>query len=293
MSGHTTFRIGGPADLFLEPETPEEAARIRREAAAAGVPVTVIGGGANILVADSGIRGVTVSLEHLSGLRFEGDKESALMRVGAGLPISTAAEETARRGLGGLTFLAGLPGSTGGALWMNARCYGGEISETVRDALVLSPEGQFRRIPLRPGDFSYKQSPFQGRPDWILEVTLAAGPRRPPQELENRMDEIRRDRREKGHFTAPCAGSAFKNNRDFGRPSGQLIDEAGLRGRQIGGAQIAPWHGNIFINRGDARAADMAALMETARREVKARFGLLLEPEIVFLGSWPPGEGRV
>jgi UDP-N-acetylmuramate dehydrogenase len=184
-----------------------------------------------------------------------------------------------------LEFLAGMPGTIGGALWMNARCYGSSVSDVLLETTFLDEGWEKRLLPFRPEDFSYKRSPFQARSVLILSGRFALVPEN-PEELQKKMAEYRGDRESKGHYRFPSAGSAFKNNRDFGKPTGMIIDELGLRGLRVGNAEVAPWHGNIIINRGAASAWDIRRLTEEVAQRVLNQRGLLLECEILFVGEW-------
>jgi UDP-N-acetylmuramate dehydrogenase len=284
MSWHTSFRAGGPADLFIRPEGdtfPEYAALLREAAGAEGIPLFILGGGANILVSDRGIRGIVLDT---GGWRGAAAEAPGLL-VRSGTPVDKALEAAAAAGLGGLEFLAGMPGTLGGAVWMNARCYDRSVSDTLTETEILDESGARRWVPARPADFAYKKSPFQGQRALILQARLALSPR-PESEIRGEMEEHRRDREAKGHYRYPSAGSVFKNNRAFGKPTGKLIDELGLRGLAVGGARVAPWHGNIIINTGSASAAEIRALTEAVAARVKAAAGFTLEPEILFVGEW-------
>jgi UDP-N-acetylmuramate dehydrogenase len=284
MSWHTTFRVGGPADLFIRPEGeifPEYAALLRESAWNEGIPLFVLGGGANIVVADRGIRGLVLDAGGWRGASAAGTE----LIVRAGTSVDDAVEAAAAAGLEGLEFLAGMPGAMGGAVWMNARCYGKSISDVLVETEILDESGAQLRVPARPGDFGYKKSPFQGRDVLILQARFALGPR-PEAEIRREMAEHRQDRENKGHFRYPSAGSAFKNNQEFGKPTGQIIDELGLRGLAVGGAQVTPWHGNIIINAGNAEARDIRALASEVAARVRAETGFVLEPEILFVGDW-------
>jgi UDP-N-acetylmuramate dehydrogenase len=284
MSWHTTFRVGGPADLFIRPEGgmfPEYAALLRESARNEGIPLFVLGGGANIVVADAGIRGIVLDTGGWRGVFSAGTDLS----VRAGTPVDDVVEAAAAAGLGGLEFLAGMPGAMGGAVWMNARCYGRSVSDALVETEIFDEFGARLRVPAWPEDFGYKKSPFQGRDLLILQARFALEPR-PEAEIRGEMAAHRQDRENKGHYRYPSAGSAFKNNRDFGKPTGQIIDELGLRGLAVGGAQVAPWHGNIIINAGNASARDIRALTVEAAARVKAAAGFVLEPEILFAGDW-------
>jgi UDP-N-acetylmuramate dehydrogenase len=323
MSRHTTFGIGGPADLFIVPSGPDELTTTVRFLEAEGVPFFILGGGANILVADRGIRGAVIHTGKLNGIQFEGTD----VIIGAGEAVSDAAQAAAGKGLGGLQFLYGMPGSVGGAVWMNARCYGAQVDQVLTEVEHYRPgiasashpntsgavthtgvSGQEKRPVERdddsesdgdddgtdpgvhryivdPKEFGYKVSPFQTSHSVILRVRFRLYPA-DPRELEQEMRHYKADRESKGHYTAPCAGSVFKNNREFGYPSGVLIDRTGIKGVSIGDAQISPWHANIFINRGTATAADMLRLIQHAEDAVMSRFGFRLDREVQLVGSW-------
>jgi UDP-N-acetylmuramate dehydrogenase len=181
-----------------------------------------------------------------------------------------------------------MPGSIGGAVWMNARAYEREIADVLDYVEVLdfsAAEVRRRVIPADKAEFGYKHSPFRTREMFILAAGFTLCPRN-EQEIRREMEEHRLDREAKGHYRYPSAGSAFKNNRDFGKPAGKIIDELGLKGQRIGGAQIAPYHGNIIVNTGGALAVDIRALMEQTAAKVKEAAGFVLEPEILFVGEW-------
>ena len=282
MSAHSSFRIGGPADLYVLPRGAAEAVEVLRLCTRESVPVFLLGGGTNILVSDRGIRGAVVDLSRLAGIRVEG----FLLIAQAGTPVSEVAEEACNRGLSGLEFAYSLPGSLGGAVWMNARCYGAEISDVLQSVDYLpGAGGQTRRYEKKAEDWGYKRSPFQDGEKVVLSASFLLRPG-DPAEMRRRMHSYREDRERKGHFLHPCAGSIFKNNRAFGAPTGKIIDSLGLKGTRIGDAQIAPYHGNIFINTGRARAADMRGLIERVEAEARARLGIELEREVILVGQW-------
>jgi UDP-N-acetylmuramate dehydrogenase len=288
MAGHCTFKAGGPADCLIRPfgeGFPGFVAALIGSARAEDVPVFILGGGANILAADAGIRGVVLDTGGWNG--HEELKEGAL-RFRSGTGLDAAAATAAKAGLCGLEFLAGMPGSVGGAVWMNARCYGREIADALIETEImdfsLSPP-KTSRLPVNRAEFGYKRSPFQDRDVFILSAAFQLASDNEDQILA-RMDANRRDRGEKGQYRFPSAGSVFKNNPDFGKPTGKIIDELGLRGLQIGGARIADWHGNFIVNTGGAKARDIRALADEAAARVKDATGFTLEPEILFIGEW-------
>ena len=203
----------------------------------------------------------------------------------SGTCIDDAVNAAAERNWGGLECFAGLPGSIGGAVWMNARCYGKSISDVLISTQIIDENYELQDIPFNPDDFSYKKSPFQRRDVFILSACLSLKEEKRDL-LEAEMAKYRQDRVEKGHFRLPSAGSVFKNDYDYGIPSGKIIDELGLRGYTLGGAAVSSWHGNIFVNNGFASAADIRNLVTIVADKVREGRGIQLEPEILFLGEW-------
>ncbi len=289
MREFTTFQVGGPADVLARPRTESELREILSATSSEDVidedpiPVWVLGGGANIVVSDAGIRGVVVYLGDLRDISSSGQVVSAQ----AGAAISDAAAYAADHELQGLEFIYAMPGSVGGAVWMNARCYGGEIFPVLRRVQYVTRSGAAGTYTPRQEDFGYKISPFQDGSRIItsVEFNLAAAPGA-RDALWKEMRDHEEDRRNKGHFAYPCAGSIFKNDRAFGRPSGQIIDEQGLRGLARGGARVSEQHGNIIVNSGGATAADIRKLVTDVQTRVSAATGYHLDPEVLFIGDW-------
>ncbi len=283
LSSYTTFQVGGPAQVLALPADISELQELLRCTATTDIPVTLLGGGANVVVSDRGIPGLVVHTGKLNHISHRGEQ----LHVEAGLPISNASAYAADHNLRGLDFIFAMPGSVGGAVWMNARCYDGEIAGILDSVDYLTMEGKRGTYRTNPADFAYKVSPFQDGSRIIVAATfkLKRNPR-DGRELWKRMRDIEADRREKGHFEAPCAGSVFKNDRTIGEPSGKIIDRLGMRGLQMGGAQVSPHHGNIIINTGTATAGEIKNLMTEVRNTVYRETGFILEPEILFLGDW-------
>lgn len=281
MHRHTTFEVGGPAEFYVRPRTESDVQRIIRAAQDTGAPIFTLGGGANILVSDRGVRGIVMDMRDFSDTRREGSKFTS----GAGLAISDAAERAAEEGLAGLHFLYAMPGSVGGAVWMNARCYGSSIVEVLEEVSVVSETGELESYVPNDEDFGYKRSPFQGRNAVIIEASFHLTPA-DTAEIRAEMDGFYADREGKGHFAAPSAGSIFKNNRAFGSPTGALVDTLGLRGTQIGGARLSDRHANIIVNTGGATATDILRLIELIERRVHEELGFELEREVLLVGDW-------
>jgi UDP-N-acetylmuramate dehydrogenase len=288
MKDHTTFKVGGSADCWLSPQGggfTTFCVNLLNTCRAENVEIFILGGGANIVVSDKGIRGITLDMNGWKGEIYSRGNE---MIFKSGTSIDKAVDTAAEASLCGLEFLAGMPGTVGGAVWMNARCYGSEIADVLNWVDVISyNKGNYliERIERDTVDFAYKESPFQKMDCIILSAAFKVRKGEKDKILTD-MNKNRDDREKKGHYRLPCAGSAFKNDHDFGKPTGQIIDELGLKGAQIGGAQIAPYHGNIIVNTGNATANDIRTLVDDTALKVKEKTGFSLKPEILFVGEW-------
>jgi len=281
MAEHTSFRIGGPADVLLMPSSYEELLLCLRVVNNYKLPCFLLGGGTNILVSDRGVRGVVLSMSGLHHISVAGE----ILTAQSGAKVEDVCMMAAEYGLAGLEFINGMPGSIGGAVWMNARCYGSSISEVLERVEVVGDDLSLVNVAYDPSQFDYKLSPFQSMSGCIWQVHLHLQ-RGEKQEIYLKMEENHRDRVEKGHFKAPSAGSLFKNNRDLGSPTGKILDELGLRGITSGGAAIAPFHGNIFINQNNATAKDVLSLIRLAMETAARERGIRLEPEVRLVGDW-------
>lgn len=281
MKSRTTFRTGGNADLLILPANVGELQTVLRLLKAEKSPFFLLGGGANLLVSDDGIREPVISLEKMKRIAVEGER----IRAEAGARVESVVQAAAENELTGCEFLHRLPGTVGGAVRMNARCYEHSICEILEEIIYLDVNQKVCRRTPDDGGFAYKQSPFQNNDTVVTEAVfcLKKGNRA---SIKAEMNAVESDREQKGHFRFPCAGSVFKNDRRFGKPSGVLIDEAGLRGLNEGGAQVAPFHGNIIINTGTATSTEIRHLTECVQATVFNRCGCFLEPEIVFAGDW-------
>jgi len=295
MSDHTTFKVGGPADCYLRPhgETfPGFCTELISQARKKNVPVFILGGGANIVVSDKGIRGIVLDMGAWRGQSVWAlcaEKDELIIK--SGTEIDQAVDIAVSPQLSGFEFLAGMPGTIGGAIWMNARCYSKEVSDILSWTEIINFEGvaeggepRTERISTGEG-FGYKTSPFQKKDCLILSACFKLKPGKKDKILAE-MEKNRQDRDDKGHYNFPCAGSIFKNNPDFGKHTGIIIDELGLKGLKKGGAQVADFHGNIIINTGKAKAADIRKLVNEVADKVKAAKGFVLEPEVLFIGDF-------
>lgn len=306
MSHHTSFKTGGPADLWVRPAKsvfPQWTAAMLQTAKAGGVPVFFLGGGANLLVSDRGIRGIVLDTGAWTGYTENADEKKVTVAFLSGTSVESMTNSLAERGLRGLEFLAGMPGTAGGAVWMNARCYGKSVSDVLYETEILDIDNLCENpgcgttiVPFRAEDFSYKKSPFQNRNVLIMSAAFNVERISPAKNdgncvnhkntLKSEMEKYIKDREVKGHYRFPSAGSVFKNNPAFGAPTGKIIADLGLRGLSKGGASIAPWHGNIIINTGNAASSDILYLINETQKQVLQKTGFSLEPEIILAGQW-------
>lgn len=279
MKNHTTFRIGGEADVLVMPEA-QEIPLVLQKAAELQIPVTVIGNGSNLLVGDKGIRGLVLEIgKPADYVEIEGNR----LRVGAGTMLGKAAAQAAEAGLGGMEFAAGIPGSMGGAVVMNAGAYGGEIKDILVEAKVITREGKELTLSNQDLDLSYRHSCIPEKEYIVVEATLELQPK-DIAEIRERMAELRQQRIEKQPLEYPSAGSTFK--RPEGYFAGKLIMDAGLRGYQVGDAQVSEKHCGFVINRGNATAAEVKQLMQDVAEKVYEEYQVTLEPEVKMIGEF-------
>ncbi len=281
LSKYTSFKIGGPAELFVAPATLEDLMGVFTLCLKEGIPYFGLGEGANILVSDRGMKGIVIDMSNFCDI----DIDETLVTAMAGAPMSRVVEKAARKGLAGVEAFSYMPGSVGGSMWMNARCYGVSLSDVLEFVELIDGDFRLKRLPVTREEFDYKRSPFQRMQAVIIRggFRLRSGD---PDHLAAKTEEYRGDRERKGHFLHPCAGSVFKNNRSFGAPTGRLIDALGLKGFSIGGAKVSEKHANIIVNVGGATAEDVRNLVEHVKRKVKEKYGFQLEEELLFVGEW-------
>lgn len=296
LAPKSTFKVGGTARLFITPQTPEQLESTISAVRSAELPYFVTGGASNVVYPDGSYEGAIISTQGIKEIIYDPDEitsdGSVLVTCQCGVPMAAFVDFCTRKNLTGAEQFAGLPGTVGGAVYMNARCFDRSISDILYSTTHLQYKGdkaQQIELPFDSKDWDYKKSPFQSTKDknqlYITQSTFRLTPAG-----ASAHDRITADckkyiaeRVDKGHFKYPSAGSVFKNNHAFGAPSGKLIDDCGLKGLTCGGAQIAPFHGNFIINTGSATAADIKSLVSQAQKAVYEKFGFNLEPEIIFI----------
>ena len=280
MHKHTTFRVGGPAEVFVTVENKEQLEKIIKYLNLVERPYFILGNGSNLLVGDKGYRGVIIRLGgEFNTLKTEG----TLLTAGASVLLSAVAREAMENGLTGMEFASGIPGSIGGGVKMNAGAYDGEMRQIVESVQVMYKDGSILDLDNETMEFGYRNSVIKNRPYVVLQVSLRLQPGN-REEILARMNELAARRKEKQPLEFASAGSTFK--RPEGYFAGKLIMDSGLRGARIGGAQISEKHCGFVINDGTATAADIAELIQEVSETVKEKFGVTLEPEVILLGDF-------
>lgn len=280
MAKHTTFRVGGNADFFVEAGSPEELSNIIKYLKQTERSYLILGNGSNLLVGDKGYEGVVLHL----GSRFNRiETEGNTVTAQAGALLSAVSKAAARAGLTGLEFASGIPGTVGGAVVMNAGAYGGEMKQVVSKVTVMTEEGEILELDNDTMEFGYRTSIIKNRPFIALEAQLTLMPGEMAA-IQEKMEDFAVRRKSKQPLEYPSAGSVFK--RPEGYFAGKLIMDAGLRGYRIGGAQVSEKHCGFIINLGNATAADVSELIDEVTERVKEQFSVTLEPEVIRIGTF-------
>lgn len=275
MAKHTSFKIGGPAEVMAFPKNSTELAEILKQSAFLDRKAAIIGAGTNILAPDEGIQGIVICLKDCLGGMEQLDQTHVC--VSAGVTMARAAVFAAERNLGGLEFAHGIPGTVGGGIYMNAGAYGGEIKDVCERVSVMYMDGSMVEYTAQNMNFSYRHSRLEEEDGIVVSAVFALTPR-PEAEVREQMQELMRKRKTSQPLEYPSAGSAFK--RPVGGFAAALIDQAGLKGLTVGGAQVSTKHAGFVINAGNATAADVKNLLKLTAEKVFAHSGIKLEPEI-------------
>ncbi|MCI5938071.1 MAG: UDP-N-acetylmuramate dehydrogenase [Eubacterium sp.] len=281
LKEHTTFRIGGPADFYLIPESAEQVQEAVAFAGEKGLPYYVIGKGSNILFGDKGFRGVVIEIG--KGMAAIENKGDGIVVAGAGISMSAMAVKLAEWNLTGFEFAGGIPGTLGGGIAMNAGAYGGEIKDCIQSAVVLTREGKIITKRLEELELGYRSSSILRDEQIVLQGTFqfAAGEK---EKIQNEMRELNARRRDKQPLEFPSAGSTFK--RPEGYFAGKLIQDAGLAGYRVGDAMVSDKHCGFVVNCGNATAAEVKQLIEQVQKKIQTEFDVLLEPEVRLVGEF-------
>lgn len=278
MRSHTSFKVGGPVDILLTPESYEQIKEVIAFAKENNIPYLVLGNGSNLLVRDGGVRGIIIKLCKLNNIEVNGDKIIAQ----SGSLLSRVSSMAAKSCLTGLEFASGIPGSIGGALTMNAGAYNGEISQVIESALVLNSRGEFQTLAKEELELDYRMSAIIKHGYTVLEAVfkLQKGEK---EKIYARIEDLAQRRREKQPLEYPSAGSTFK--RPAGYFAAKLIEDSGLKGVHVGDAEVSQKHSGFIINKGNATAKDITNLIEIVQQTVKEKFGVELHTEVMIVGE--------
>lgn len=276
MSKHTSFKIGGPAECFIKIKTIEQLKDILKYAQKGKIPLTIIGNGSNLLVSDNGIKGIVLKIE-IEKICQDIKNGIILLTVGSGIKLGALAQKCLKEEVAGFEFASGIPGTIGGAIRMNAGAHGSEMKDIVKTVKYMTRDGEIHTITNEQAKFEYRKSLFAEKDYIILEAELQLKTGK-TEEIKEKMTEYATYRKEKQPIEYPSAGSTFKRGTDF--ITAKLIDECGLKGYQIGGAQISEKHAGFIINKSNATAQDVINLMEYTKEQVYKKFGKKIEQEI-------------
>lgn len=282
MSKHTSFKVGGKADIFIKINDIQDLKYILDFTKKNNIPLTIIGNGSNVLVKDNGIRGITIYLNFDDIQIDEEQNGEVIVTVGSGVKLAMLAVILQKKGIAGFEFASGIPGTIGGAIRMNAGAYGKEMKEVVENVTYIDEEGNKHKLENEQMDFSYRHSRFKEKQEIIIEAQLKFQ-KEDAEKIKERMDEYRKARMEKQPINMPSAGSTFKRGTNY--ISAKLIDDAGLKGYEIGGAQVSEKHAGFIVNKGNATAQDILDLIDYVIKVVYEKFGKILELEVEVIGE--------
>lgn len=281
MAKHTSFKIGGPADVFIKVDNIEELKEILDLSKKNQIPLTIIGNGSNLLVTDKGIRGITVKL-NLKDIEIKNENNKQIIKVEAGVPVGLLAQKLLKEEITGFEELSGIPGTIGGAVIMNAGAHGKELKDILKKVTAMDYNGNIHEFTNEECQFSYRNSRFQKEKYIILQATLELE-KGNSTEIKEKMDEYMQFRKEKQPIEYPNAGSTFKRGEDF--VTAKLIDEAGLKGYKVGGAQVSKKHAGFIVNVDNATAKDVIELTDYIKEKIEEKFGKKINLEIQIIGE--------
>lgn len=281
MAKHTSFKIGGPADVFIKVDNIEELKETLDLSKKNQIPLTIIGNGSNLLVTDKGIRGITAKL-NLKDIKIKNENNKQIIKVDAGVPVGLLAQKLLKEEITGFEELSGIPGTIGGAVIMNAGAHGKELKDILKKVTAMDYNGNIHEFTNEECKFSYRNSKFQKEKYIILQATLELE-KGNSTEIKEKMDEYMQFRKEKQPIEYPNAGSTFKRGEDF--VTAKLIDEAGLKGYKVGGAQVSEKHAGFIVNVDNATAKDVIELTDYIKEKIEEKFGKKINLEIQIIGE--------
>lgn len=281
MAKHTSFKIGGPADVFIKVDNIEELKETLDLSKQNQIPLTIIGNGSNLLVTDKGIRGITAKL-NLKDIKIKNENNKQIIKVDAGVPVGLLAQKLLKEKITGFEELSGIPGTIGGAVIMNAGAHGKELKDILKKVTAMDYNGNIHEFTNEECLFSYRNSRFQKEKYIILQATLELE-KGNSTEIKEKMDEYMQFRKEKQPIEYPNAGSTFKRGEDF--VTAKLIDEAGLKGYKVGGAQVSEKHAGFIVNVDNATAKDVIELTDYIKEKIEEKFGKKINLEIQIIGE--------
>lgn len=281
MCKHTSFKIGGNADIYIKAKSIEEIIKIKQYAKENKIPLTVIGNGSNLLVRDNGIRGITIQVD-IQQIDIQMNEKDVYVDVTSGVKLGALAIMLQQKGIAGFEFAGGIPGTIGGAIRMNAGAYGKEFSDIVEEVTYLSEDNNIETMAKEEAEFKYRHSAFVKSKNIILGAKLKLE-KGNENDIKQYMNELSQKRKEKQPLDKPNAGSTFKRGTDY--ITAALIDEAGLKGYTVGGAQISTKHAGFVVNTGNATANDVLKLVQNVKREIQNKFKKDIELEIEVIGE--------
>lgn len=281
MAKHTSFKIGGPADVFIKVDNIEELKETVDLSKKNQIPLTIIGNGSNLLVTDKGIRGITAKL-NLKDIEIKNENNKQIIKVDAGVPVGLLAQKLLKKEITGFEELSGIPGTIGGAVIMNAGAHGKELKDILKKVTAMDYNGNIHEFTNEECQFSYRNSRFQKEKYIILQATLELE-KGNSIEIKEKMDEYMQFRKEKQPIEYPNAGSTFKRGEDF--VTAKLIDEAGLKGYKVGGAQVSEKHAGFIVNVDNATAKDVIELTDYIKEQIEEKFGKKINLEIQIIGE--------
>jgi UDP-N-acetylmuramate dehydrogenase len=282
LSRHTSYRVGGNAELYAEPKSWDDIQALFEWINQQGIPFTCLGGGSNLLISDRGIEGLVLHTRHFKECSINEDNNT--ITVGAGYPLPKLAWRAAKRGWQGLDWAVGIPGTIGGAVVMNAGAHNGSMSDVLVNAVVVYPDGNIATLSREELEYDYRTSKLQKEKALVLKATLSFQSGESKDKMVDLTTQNFRMRKQTQPYDKPSCGSVFRNPKP--QAAGWLIEQLGLKGYQIGGAQVAHRHANFIINAGNAKAQDVFSLIQYVQEQVEQHWSILLHPEVKVLGNF-------